>query len=125
MTTQDLMTMRANHPKGLVAQVHVRSQKSVGAGGPGQFGGPDTYVAVTVSPHGVDVPYTLRADVLAKRGIALVYFGEGYAAHQGPRSALGQELESARVFAESVNNAPVMLPSEEAAADYAYTRMAR
>jgi len=113
MTTQDLMTMRASHPEGLVAQVHTRRQKSVGAGGPGKFGGPDTYVAVTVAPRGVDVPHALRADVLAKRGIKLEYFGEGYAEHQGPRSALGRALEAARAFAKSINDDPAATSPQE------------
>ena len=73
-----------------IINIHVRSQKSVGAGGPGQFGGPDRYVAVTIAPAGAQVPKVLRRDVLAARGIEIRYCGEGYSRHDGPRSMLGQ-----------------------------------
>jgi hypothetical protein len=84
-----------------IAQVHTRSQHSKGSSR-SRFGGPDTYVAVTIAPAGVAVPYTLRRDVLAKRGVEIRYFGQGYRQYSGPRSALGQALAAAQRFAESV-----------------------
>ena len=74
--------------------LHIRSQHSRGSSK--GFGGPDTYVAVTVAPNGVTVPYVLNSDVLAKRGIRIKYFGEGYREHDGPRSALGKTIAAAR-----------------------------
>jgi hypothetical protein len=79
-------------------QLHVKSQRSRGAGGPGKFGGPDTYVAVTIAPDGAEVPAFLNRHVLARRGITIKYFGEGYRSHDGPRSALGQAIARARQF---------------------------
>jgi hypothetical protein len=79
-------------------QVHVRSQHSMGSSC-AKFGGPDTYVAVTVAPEGVTVPHTLRRDILARRGIRFIYIGEGYREHQGPRAALGIALARAHDIA--------------------------
>lgn len=80
-------------------QVHTRSQHSNGSSAH-QFGGPDTYVAVTIAPEGIAVPYVLRRDVLAKRGIKIRYFGEGYKEHSGPRSMLGRAITAAERFIE-------------------------
>ena len=78
-------------------QVHIRSHRArCGRGG---FHGPDCHVVVTVAPLDAVVPYQLRADVLAKRGITLRYFGEGYRDHAGPRSRLGRALAAAEAFA--------------------------
>lgn len=76
-------------------QVHVRSQH---ARGKWPHQGPDTYVAVTIAPDGVTVPYPLNASLLAKRKIQIIYFGEGYRKHDGPKSMLGQAMESAHRF---------------------------
>jgi hypothetical protein len=84
------------------ARVHIRSQHSNGSSAH-RFGGPDTYVAVTLAPAGVEVPYNLRRDVLRRRGIQIRYFGEGYSKHTGSRSMLGQAMAEARRFAEQVN----------------------
>jgi hypothetical protein len=84
------------------AQVHIRSQHSNGSSAH-RFGGPDTYVAVTVAPAGVAVPYVLRRDVLARRGIEIRYYGEGYSRHSGPRSMLGRAIAAANQFARSIN----------------------
>ena len=84
----------------MIVQVHIRSQHSVGSSAH-QFGGPDTYVAVTVAPEGITVPYCLRRDVLARRGIQFIYIGEGYGGHSGPRSALGRALAKAHDVAAS------------------------
>lgn len=83
-------------------EIHTRSQKSVGSG-PGKFGGPDTYVAVTATPEGVETPRYLNRSVLAKRGIKIFYFGEGYSKHSGPRSMLGRALAEARFFQENMS----------------------
>ena len=74
---------------------HVRSQPSTGSSAH-RFGGPDTYVAVTAAPQGTPVPYTLRRDVLANRGIELIYCGEGYSKNSGSRSMLGQAYARAQ-----------------------------
>lgn len=94
--------LASNTPR--TAEVHIRSQHSRGSFAH-RFGGPDTYVAVTVAPAGVEVPRVLRRDLLRRRGIDLHYFGEGYSQHSGPRSMLGQALAAARAFAARINGA--------------------
>ncbi len=79
---------------GKVLAIHSRSQHSVGSSAH-RFGGPDTYVAVTMAPQGVQVPKILRRDVLAARGIQIIYCGEGYSRHSGSRSMLGQAFARA------------------------------
>lgn len=96
MTTTIKQTARIH------AQVHIRSQHSVGSSAH-RFGGPDTYVAVTIAPVGVEVPRVLRQDVLEKRGITIKYFGEGYSKHTGPRSMLGRAIADAEQFARQIN----------------------
>lgn len=80
---------------GKIVTIHSRSQHSNGSSAH-RFGGPDTYVAVTIAPAGVAVPYTLRHDVLANRGIQIIYCGEGYSKNSGSRSMLGQAFARAR-----------------------------
>ena len=76
-------------------QKHVRSQHSVGSSN-GCFGGPDTYVAVTICPDDQTVPSVLNQQVLTRRGIKFIYCGEGYSSRQTTtRSALGAALEKA------------------------------
>jgi hypothetical protein len=83
------------------AQLHVRSQHAkCGRSG---FAGPDTYVAVTIAPEGIEVPYYLNQAVLAKRGIEFHYFGEGYHRHSGPKSSLGKALAAAQKFVSEQN----------------------
>jgi hypothetical protein len=82
-----------------IKQVHVRSKRALK--GRSGWSGPDTYVAVTIAPEGVNVPYTLNRSVLSKRGIGIKYFGDGYSDHTTMRSALGRALAAARAFAES------------------------
>lgn len=77
-------------------QLHIRSQHAK-TGGCG-YRGPDTYVAVTCAPDDVEVPESLNRKVLLKRGIGIVYFGDGYRAHDGPRSMLGKAIGEARAF---------------------------
>lgn len=81
-------------------KVCIRSQHSRG-GGAGKYGGPDTYVAVQVVPAGAEPLTHLRQDVARRRGIKICYFGEGYAAHTGPTSALGRAIAAAEAFARS------------------------
>lgn len=61
--------------------IHEKCQKSRGSSG-GGFGGPDRYVAVTVAPPGVITPQSLNGEVLAKRGIKILWCGEGYSRRQ-------------------------------------------
>lgn len=98
----------------MIAQVHVRSQHSNGSSAH-MFGGPDAYVAVTIAPEGVEVPYCLNRELLKKRGIEVHYFGEGYSEHRGPKSRLGRAIKAAREFADSINATadPVQLPDAE------------
>lgn len=77
--------------------LEVRSQHSRGAGN-GRFGGPDTYVAVQIVPPGVEPLRVLNRKVAARRGIKIVYFGDGYSQHKGPRSLLGQAIVAAKAF---------------------------
>ncbi len=81
-------------------QLHIRRQHSRGSSA-NHFGGPDTYVAVTIAPNGVIVPNVLRHKVLRLRGIEILYFGEGYAKHTGPTSMLGKAIAGAKKFCES------------------------
>jgi len=78
-------------------EIHTRSQHSKGSSS-NTFGGPDTYVAVTIAPDGVVVPKVLNRKLLASRGIKIKYFGEGYAKHSGPRSMLGRAIKAAENY---------------------------
>jgi hypothetical protein len=84
------------------AEVHIRSQHA--KKGRSGFSGPDAYIAVTIAPEGVEVPYPLNQTVLAKRGIEIHYFGEGYREHQGPKSSLGRAIAAAQNFANEKND---------------------
>ena len=84
------------------AELHIRRQHA--KRGRRGWGGPDTYVAVTVAPAGVEVPYPLNRSVLAKRGIEIFYFGEGYNQRRGPKSALGQAIFAAQKFVDEKNS---------------------
>jgi len=94
------------------AEVHVRSQHSRGSSAH-TFGGPDTYVAVTVAPDDAVVPRVLNEKILRKRGIKIRYFGEGYKEHDGPRSMLGMALARAHAFARAVNEKAVAVTKNE------------
>ena len=83
-------------------EVYVRGQHSRGSSA-NRFGGPDTYVAVTACPEGIQHPKYLRRDRLRARGIDYKYFGEGYAQHTGPRSALGRAIAAAEEYADWKN----------------------
>ena len=94
--------MTSSTPTTRTATVHTRSQHSNGSSAH-RFGGPDTYVAVTIAPAGAEIPYCLRRDVLRKRGIEIRYCGEGYSQHSGSRSMLGAAIARARQIAAEVN----------------------
>lgn len=80
-------------------EVHVRQQKP--KHGRSRFAGPDTYVAVTIAPDGVEVPYPLNHKVLRKRGIKIEYFGEGYKKHnKTPRSMLYRAISEAEAYVD-------------------------
>lgn len=83
------------------AQTHIRSQHRVGNVN-GKFGGPDTYVAVTIAPDDALVPKYLNRQVLQRRGIQLIHCGEGYSQHRGPKSMLGRALKLAETIVQEV-----------------------
>ena len=78
--------------------LEIKSQHSVGSGGAGKFGGPDTYVAVQIVPQGESPLASLQRRAAKRRGIVIKYFGEGYASHRGPRSMLGKAILAAREY---------------------------
>lgn len=82
------------------AYVEIRSQKARG-----RFprSGPDMYVAVQIVPDGAERMKVLRYSVAKKRGIEVRHIGEGYSAHQGPKSRLGQAIAEANRVAASIN----------------------
>jgi hypothetical protein len=78
------------------AIIEVRSQHSCGSSS-NRFGGPDTYVAVQVVPDGVEPLRNLRLDAAAKRGIRIIFCGEGYSSRQATeRSMLRRALAKAQ-----------------------------
>jgi hypothetical protein len=86
------------------AYVEERSQKSVGSGA-GGFGGPDTYVAVQVVPAGAERLKALNTAVAEKRGIEIIYCGEGYSQScKTTRSALGAARAEAQQVADRINS---------------------
>lgn len=87
------------------AYVEIRSQKSRG-GSANAFGGPDTYVAVQVVPDGVERLKVLNHSIAEKRGIDIIYCGEGYSRNQQTgRSSLNQAKDRARELADAINSA--------------------
>ena len=70
----------------MTAHVEVRSQHSVDSSN-GQFSGPNAYVVVQGVPA-------------QSRGIRIIYCGEGYKEHQGPRSVLDQAIAKAEKMVE-------------------------
>jgi len=91
----------------LCAYVEIRSQKSVGSSnndfGGSCFGGPDTRFAVQVVPEGVEKLKVLDQRIAKKRGIEIIYFGEGYRKNQGSKSSYGKNLLEAEKFAKDFN----------------------
>ena len=77
--------------------VEERTQHSVGSSN-GRFGGPDRYVVVLKVPVGQIVPEYLNRKVLAKRGISIIFWDEGYSKNDGKRSMLGIAREHAELL---------------------------
>jgi hypothetical protein len=97
------------------AFVEVRSQHSKG-GNNGKFGGPDTYVAVQVVPAGVAKLSSLNRKIAAKRGIKIIYCGEGYSGHdKTERSGLGAAKAKAKRIAADINRPLNAMLADEAA----------
>jgi len=87
--------------KNRTAYVEIRSQSAKGTW-PAQ--GPDTYVTVQVVPEGVKPLKVLNRSVAVKRGIKLIYCGEGYSTRcETTRSALGAAISEANQIAKRIN----------------------
>ena len=82
------------------AIVEWRSQKRKGRW-PSQ--GPDCYCAVQVVPRGVKPLKVLRSDHADKRGIEIIYVGEAYSEHTGPRSSWKRVDDEAEKIAREIN----------------------
>ena len=83
------------------AHVEVRSQSPKGSF---PHAGPDTYVMVQVVPDGIEPLVCLNRKAAEKRGIELIYCGEGYSNRQKtPRSMLNQAVANAEVIADEIN----------------------
>lgn len=68
--------------------------------------GPDTYVAVQIVPEGVTPLYNLNSHIAEKRGIEIIYCGEGYSDRQKTsRSSLNQARERAAEIARKYEGA--------------------
>lgn len=84
------------------AFIEIRSQHAKGTW-PKQ--GPDTYVAVQVVPKGQTRLSYLNNKVAQKRGIQIIYCGEGYRERCATnKSMLGQAKENAENLAQRINN---------------------
>ncbi len=67
--------------------------------------GPDTYVSVQVVPHGVEPLTTLNREAAKRRGIKLLYCGEGYSTRQKTgRSMLSAALEEGQRIVDLIND---------------------
>lgn len=82
------------------AYVEVRSQKAKGTF---PKRGPDRYVAVQSVPDGVEPLKYLNYSVATRRGIEIIYCGEGYSNRTSNRSMYGQALEKAKKIAGEIN----------------------
>lgn len=86
----------------MTAHVSIRSQPAKGTW-PKQ--GPDTYVMVQLVPRGVQPLLCLNRRVASRRGIALIYCGEGYRERQATtRSMLGAAIAKAKAIEEAINS---------------------
>ena len=87
-----------------IAYVEERSQHSRGSSG-GRFGGPDTYIAVQVVPDGVERLTCLNHSVATRRGIEIIYCGDGYSRRQKTaRSMLNRARAEAHRIADEIND---------------------
>jgi len=67
--------------------------------------GPDTYFAVQCVPEGVEPLRTLNRDVAKRRGITIIYCGQGYSQRQQTsRSMFNQAKQLANEVAHAVNS---------------------
>ena len=83
------------------AYLEIRSQHAVGTW-PKQ--GPDTYVAVQIVPEGITPLKVLNNKVAEKRGIEIVYCGEGYKENcKTQKSMLGAAIIKAKKIANKIN----------------------
>ena len=74
-----------------------RKQKSRGKS-KNRFGGPDAYIAVQVVPDDEIPLIRLDAKAAKRRGIQIIYFGEGYIKNQGEKSMYGKALAKALAY---------------------------
>ena len=65
--------------------------------------GPDTYVAVQVVPEGITKLQYLNKVVAKKRGIQIIYCGEGYSNRTSEKSMYSQALKKAKEIADKIN----------------------
>jgi len=90
------------------AHVEIRSQSPKGSG-------PDTYFMVQVVPDGVEPLVRLDRKAAVRRGIELIYCGEGYSKRQvTPRSMYNQALAEAERVADEIDT---LVECEEALYD--------
>ena len=90
----------------VTAYVEIKSQKRVGQSSDG-FGGPACYVAVQVVPDNAAPLKQLKPDIATRRGIKIVYFGEGYSRRcKTGRSMLGRAVREAEKYADKINEKP-------------------
>lgn len=75
----------------------------------GMFHGPDTYVAVQIVPQGAERLRSLNSCAAVKREIEILYFGEGYGEHSGPRSKLGRAIAVAGEYVKKYNREEVLI----------------
>ena len=83
------------------AYIEIRSQKAVGTW---PKCGPDKYVMVQIVPDNVAKLSVLNHSVAKKRGIKLIYCGEGYSNRTSDRSMYGQAIIKAREIANEINS---------------------
>lgn len=86
------------------AFMEIRSQKSRGSSA-NKFGGPDTYFCVQLVPAGAKRLKCLNRNVARKRGITLIYCGEGYSRRkQTNRSMYNKAKHKAFKIVEAINS---------------------
>lgn len=85
------------------AYVEIRSQSPKGVGSWPRTG-PDVYVAVQVVPDGVDKLTVLNKKVASKRGIDIIWCGEGYSNRCiSSNSMLNIAITKAESLAKKIN----------------------
>lgn len=82
------------------AYIEVRTQSAKGIW---PKRGPDVYIAVQVVPDGVARLTVLNQKVAQKRGIEIIYVGEGYSNRIGERSMYGQAMAEAEAIVAKIN----------------------